>query len=111
LNSGPHAVQQGTLSHEASISPAPPLVVLKGIFLVKPCGESAILANSIPINCLCQGSVAVKRHHAYSSSYKGKHLVGVGLTIHRFSPLPSWQEAWQQTGRHGTAEVTESSVS
>jgi len=28
---------------------------------------------------LLRASIAVKRHHDYSNSYKGKHLIGAGL--------------------------------
>ena len=27
------------------------------------------------------GSIAVKRHHDHSNSYKGKHLIGPGLQV------------------------------
>jgi hypothetical protein len=40
-------------------------------------------------------SIAVERHHDQGNSYKGQHLVGAGLKVQRFSPLSSWQEAWQ----------------
>ena len=33
-----------------------------------------------------------KRHHDQGNSYKGQHLVRVGLQVQRFSPLPSRQE-------------------
>ena len=43
----------------------------------------------------------MKRHHDQGNSYKGKHLIGAGLQFQRFSPLSSWQEAWQrETCRH-----------
>ena len=29
--------------------------------------------------CFSQCSIAVKRHHGHSDSYKGKHLIGAGL--------------------------------
>jgi uncharacterized lipoprotein YajG len=35
-------------------------------------------------------SVNVKRHHDLSNSYKGKHLIGDGLKVWRFSPLSPW---------------------
>jgi hypothetical protein len=53
----------------------------------------------------------VKRHHDHGNSYKGKHLVEDGLNFQRFSPVSSWQEAWQRAGRHGAEEVTGSSIS
>ena len=40
-------------------------------------------------------SIAVKRHHDHSNSYKGKHLTGDGLLFQRFSPLSSRQETRQ----------------
>ena len=48
----------------------------------------------------------MKRHHEHSNSYKGIHLIGAGLPFQRFSPLSSWQEAWQYAGRYaaGAAE-------
>jgi hypothetical protein len=55
-------------------------------------------------------SIAVKRHHDQDNSYKGQHLIGAGLLALRFSPLSSWQEAWQCLGRHG-AGGAESSTS
>jgi hypothetical protein len=39
--------------------------------------------------------IAVNRHNHHSSCYKGKHFTGAGLQFQRFSPLLSWQEAWQ----------------
>jgi hypothetical protein len=42
-------------------------------------------------------------------SYK-RHLIEAGLQVQRFSPLSSWQEAWQRPGRHG-AGVAETSTS
>ena len=55
-------------------------------------------------------SVAVKRHHNQGNSYKRQHLIGAALKVLRFSPLSSWQEAWQYLGRHGTGGA-ESSTS
>jgi hypothetical protein len=34
----------------------------------------------------------VDRHHDQCKSYKGQHLIGAGLQVQRFSPLPSRQE-------------------
>ena len=42
---------------------------------------------------------------------KKKHLIGVCLQFQKFSPLSSWQEAWQCTGQHGTWEGAERSTS
>ena len=53
----------------------------------------------------------MKRHNDQGNSYKGKHLIGAGLRFQRFSPLSSWQEAWQHPGRHGTGEGAERSRS
>jgi hypothetical protein len=47
-------------------------------------------------------SIAVKRHHDHSNSYKGKHLIGAGLQVRRFGPLSScsmvleYIVTWQQ---------------
>jgi hypothetical protein len=54
--------------------------------------------------------MAVKRHHDQGNSYKGKHLIGAGLQFQSFSPLSSWQEAWQHANRLG-AGGAESSTS
>lgn len=57
-------------------------------------------------NCLSQYSIAVKRHHEHSNSYKGKHLLG---WLQRFSPLALGREIWQSIGsRHGAGERAES---
>jgi hypothetical protein len=59
---------------------------------------------------LVRVSIAVKRHHDHNNSYKRKHLIEAGLQLQRFSPLLSWWEMWQSTGRH-SAEGAESSTS
>jgi hypothetical protein len=46
-------------------------------------------------------SISVKRHHDQGKSYKGQHLIGAGSQVQRFSPLSSWRESWQHSGRHG----------
>jgi hypothetical protein len=56
-------------------------------------------------------SIAVKRHHDQENCYKGQHLIGAGLLVLRFSPLSSWQEAWQHLGKHRIREGAESSTS
>jgi hypothetical protein len=61
------------------------------------------------VGVLAKVSTAVKRHHDLSKSYKGKHLIGTGLQVQRFSPLLIWWEAWQYTGRHGAGEGLERS--
>jgi hypothetical protein len=40
--------------------------------------------------------IAVERHHDHGNSYKGQHWAG--LQFQSFSPLSSWQEAWQCLG-------------
>jgi hypothetical protein len=63
------------------------------------------------IQSLSQGFIAVKGYHDQGNTYQCKHLIGAGLQLQRFSPLSSWQEAWQRTGRHGAGEETKSSTS
>jgi hypothetical protein len=53
------------------------------------------------LNVLVSISIAVKRHHDHSYSYKGKYLIVAGLKFQKFSPLPSWQEAGRPKDRHG----------
>ena len=53
------------------------------------------------VTVLVRVSIAVKRHHDQGNSYKGQHLIGAGLHFQTCSPLLSWQEAWQNPGRHG----------
>lgn len=73
--------------------------------------QAFLLPSSLlPAFCL-RISIAVKVHHTCGSPYKGKHLIGTLLTIQRFTPLQSWQEAWYHKGRHGTGVVGESSTS
>jgi hypothetical protein len=61
--------------------------------------------NVIEHHGLSQCSIAVKRHRDHSNSYKGKHLIMKQnwITVERFSPLLSWQKAWQ----HATDTVLE----
>jgi hypothetical protein len=41
----------------------------------------------------------VKKHHGQSNSYKGKHFIGAGLQVQRFSPLSSrWEHGSIQSG-------------
>jgi hypothetical protein len=42
---------------------------------------------------------------------KKKHFIGAGLQFQRFSPLLSWQEAWQCAGRRGAGGGAGSSTS
>jgi hypothetical protein len=37
-------------------------------------------------------SIAIKRNHNQSNSYKGQCLIGADLQVLKFSPLSSWQE-------------------
>jgi len=62
-------------------------------------GSAARLRRSEGV--LVRASIAVKRQQEQENSYKGKHLIGAGLQSQRFSPLSSWQEAWQDSGRCG----------
>jgi hypothetical protein len=41
-----------------------------------------------------------------TSTFFKKHLIGAGLQFQRFSPLSSWQGAWQMLA--GAGAVTES---
>jgi hypothetical protein len=56
------------------------------------------------VDVLVRVSIAVKRHHNLGDSDRGKHLVGAGLQLQRFSPL------WQHPGRHSPGG-TKSSMS
>ena len=74
-------------------------------------GYLAIPQSLVPTSVSVRVSVAVKGHNGQGNSYKGKHLIGAGLQIQRFSPLSSWQEAWQCPDRHSALEGAESSTS
>jgi hypothetical protein len=50
----------------------------------------------------------MKKHQDQGNSYK-EHLIGAGLQAQRFSPLSSYQKAWQCPDRHGTGKGDESS--
>ena len=64
------------------------------------------------MSMLVRVSIAEKRHQDQDNSYKAQqHLIRAGLQVQRFSPLSSWQEAWQCAGRHGAGEGAESSTS
>ena len=56
-------------------------------------------------------SIATNRHHDNVNSHKRKHLFGAGLPVQRIHPLLLRREAWQCTGRPGTGESSESSLS
>jgi hypothetical protein len=45
------------------------------------------------VSVLVRVSIAVKRGHDHSNSYKGKYFIKAGFQFQRFSPLSSWQEA------------------
>ena len=48
---------------------------------------------------LTQGFTAVNRHQDQGKSYKKQHLIGAGLQVQRFSPLPSrWEHGSIQAG-------------
>jgi hypothetical protein len=71
-----------------------------------PILKSKLHVRSLKINlgvCL-RVSIALKRHHDQSNSYKGQYLIGAGLQVQWFSPLSSWLEAWQCPGRHGAGD-------
>ena len=53
----------------------------------------------------------MKRHHDQGNSYIWIAFNWVVLQCQRFSPLSSWQEAWQCPGRHGAREGVERSAS
>ena len=56
-------------------------------------------------------SIAMKRHHGHSNSYKRKHLIGTGL---QFRGLVHYCHGRKQGGiidGHGSGEVAESSTS
>jgi hypothetical protein len=55
--------------------------------------------------------MAMKRYHDPGNSYIGATFHWDGLQYQKFSPLSSWQEAWQHPGRHGAGEGSESSSS
>lgn len=62
------------------------------------------------VSVLARVSIAVKRYHNQGNSYKGKHLIGAGLQVQRFSPLSSWWEACQLPGRHGAGGAESSTA-
>ena len=53
----------------------------------------------------------MKRHHDRSYSYEGQDIIGIGLSVQRFSPLSSRQEAGQRQSRHVAGEEAKSSES
>jgi len=54
--------------------------------------------------------VAVKRYHDQGNSYKGHHLIGADLQFQMSSPLSSWWETWQHSGRHSARGIEEPRV-
>lgn len=57
--------------------------------------------------CLSQRSIAVKRRHEHSNSYKGNHLIRAFLQFQRFSFLSSGRRMWWHRGRLGAGKVAE----
>ena len=55
-------------------------------------------------------SIAMKKHHYHSSSYKGKHTIAVSPLQFRGSVHYHHGETWGNAGRHA-GEVTESLTS
>jgi hypothetical protein len=53
---------------------------------------------------LVRVSIAMKRHHDHSNSYKGKQLIRAGFQFQRFSLLLSWQHADRHGAREGAEE-------
>jgi hypothetical protein len=62
-------------------------------------GGASSLHSHPQSDLLC--CLSVNWHHDQDNSYKGKHLIKVGLQFQRFSSLSLWWEAWQPAGRHG----------
>jgi hypothetical protein len=52
----------------------------------------------------------MSRHRDLSNSYKIKHLIGVCLQFHRFTPSSSWRGAWELTGKQLAGDLAESSA-
>jgi hypothetical protein len=71
----------------------------------------AVKAIKSVITVFVRISIARKRYHEHCDSCKGQHLIGGGFIVLKFSPLSSWWEARQQSGRYGTGEGAESSTS
>ena len=57
------------------------------------------LSFYVDTSCASEGFTAVNRHHDHGKSYKKQHLIGAGLQVQRFSPLPSrWKHGSIQAG-------------
>jgi hypothetical protein len=54
--------------------------------------------------------IAVKKHHDQGNSNKGKHLIGAGVKVQRFSSLTSWWDALQHAGKLEDGERVERST-
>ena len=54
-------------------------VVSESHFLLRFHSHIRELWKKMLISYLSLGFIAVKRHHDYSNSYKGKYLIGAGL--------------------------------
>lgn len=53
--------------------------------------------SSRGLGCCLTVFTAVKRHHDYGNSYKGKHFIGTSLQVQRVNPV-LWWEAWCADG-------------
>lgn len=61
---------------------------------------------------LSWGSIeCLKSFYCYEETPWPQHLTGSGLQAQRFSPRPSWWEAWQHVSRRGAGEGGKSSTS
>jgi hypothetical protein len=70
--------------------------------------EKTVIASSQFWLMLClRVSIAEKRHHDHSNSYKGNHLIWADF---RGSVHMVMAETWQSPGRHGAGEGAESST-
>lgn len=42
----------------------------------------------VSLGVIVRVSLAIKRYNEHGKSYKGKNLIGAGLKVQRFRPLP-----------------------
>ena len=68
-------------------------------FSLKPKIKSVDSHTGACDSVLVRVSIAVKRYHGHHNSCKAKHLIGADFQ--KVSPLLSWREEWQHSGRHG----------
>jgi hypothetical protein len=87
------------------------LCIFISMFFVIGIGLYKLPCNFNLYNFCLNVFIGVKRHHDQGSSYKGKHLNGAGLQVHRLSQLSSWPEVWQNADRHCAGEGAERSTS